>query len=346
MSDVSEISGFTAGPWDYDGGWQIVRRDNPILRVAFLPSDGGEDSPTGYLIAAAPAAPDMHAEVGRLRAKVEEQAAIIHGMQDGALVRDQGALIDRLRGEKEALSKRAIDATFWANQTGDKLADTRAELDKYKLAHDYWKSTCSCGAVGSEDCTPGGMPSGVQREGRGGGPGPLIHHGEGDPSATPDSIRPDRQDPETIARLRRENDELSQGVAELERRADASYAASEIGDLRARVAELEGARQAQCDDYNRLRREKEVMAAELAQERSSRAAWNKKVGHVLREKEALVEAINRGAQVGLPDFLDWLADRLVNVYSESPNIDFVHSCRDRAKWLRAALRSAAETKGT
>ena len=36
----------------------------------------------------------LEIEIARLRAKVEEQAAIIHGMQDGALVRDQGALID------------------------------------------------------------------------------------------------------------------------------------------------------------------------------------------------------------------------------------------------------------
>lgn len=42
-----------------------------------------------------------------------------------------------------------------------------------------------------------------------------------------------------IARLRQRNDELSQGIAELERRVDASYAASEIGHLLARVAELE-----------------------------------------------------------------------------------------------------------
>ena len=52
------------------------------------------------------------------------------------------------------------------------------------------------------------------------------------------------------------------------------------------------------------------------------------------------KACTCGAQINLPDFLDWLADRLVNVYGESPNVDFVHTCRDRAKALRAAIAKA------
>jgi hypothetical protein len=31
------------------------------------------------------------------------------------------------------------------------------------------------------------------------------------------------------------------------------------------------------------------------------------------------------------DFLNWLADRLVHVYGESPNVDFVHKLREIAK---------------
>lgn len=41
-----------------------------------------------------------------------------------------------------------------------------------------------------------------------------------------------------------------------------------------------------------------------------------------------------------PDFLDWIADRLVNVYGESPNIDFVLSLRKRAEMSRAAILKA------
>lgn len=61
------------------------------------------------------------------------------------------------------------------------------------------------------------------------------------------------------------------------------------------------------------------------------------------EADLLGEALGslkHGAQVNLPDFLDWLADRLVIVYGESPNVDFVHTCRDRAKLARAVLAKA------
>lgn len=36
----------------------------------------------------------------------------------------------------------------------------------------------------------------------------------------------------------------------------------------------------------------------------------------------------------LPDFLDWIGDRLANHYKENPNIDFVQGCHRRAKALR------------
>lgn len=36
------------------------------------------------------------------------------------------------------------------------------------------------------------------------------------------------------------------------------------------------------------------------------------------------------------DFLDWVADRLVNVYGENPNVDFVIELRKRASMSRAA----------
>ena len=55
---------------------------------------------------------------------------------------------------------------------------------------------------------------------------------------------------------------------------------------------------------------------------------------------ALVKACTEGSQVNLPDFMDWIADRLEHVYKESPNVDFVRTCRDRAKNVRAALSGA------
>lgn len=40
------------------------------------------------------------------------------------------------------------------------------------------------------------------------------------------------------------------------------------------------------------------------------------------------------------DFLDWIADRLVNVYGESENVDFVICLRRRAAKARAAIAKA------
>lgn len=54
----------------------------------------------------------------------------------------------------------------------------------------------------------------------------------------------------------------------------------------------------------------------------------------------LLEALTMGAQLNTPEFLDWLADRLVNVYSENPNIDFVLSLRARAEAGRKAISLA------
>lgn len=52
------------------------------------------------------------------------------------------------------------------------------------------------------------------------------------------------------------------------------------------------------------------------------------------------DAATCGAQVNLPDFLDWIADRLVHVHGDDPNVDFVVTCRDRARKLRAAIAKA------
>jgi hypothetical protein len=47
-----------------------------------------------------------------------------------------------------------------------------------------------------------------------------------------------------------------------------------------------------------------------------------------------------GPSLNLPEFLDWLADRLTNTYGESPEVDFVISLRERARLLRAAIARA------
>ena len=52
--------------------------------------------------------------------------------------------------------------------------------------------------------------------------------------------------------------------------------------------------------------------------------------------QSLADALEGGPTYG-PDFLEWIADRLVNVYGESDNVDFVLSLRLRAKQHRAAL---------
>ena len=57
----------------------------------------------------------------------------------------------------------------------------------------------------------------------------------------------------------------------------------------------------------------------------------------------LVEAIDKGAQVNTPEMMEWVADRLVFVYGESPNVDFVQSLRIRAERLRSALSKARST---
>lgn len=54
----------------------------------------------------------------------------------------------------------------------------------------------------------------------------------------------------------------------------------------------------------------------------------------------LVAAIDEGVQVSTPELMDWVADRLVLVYHESQNVDYVQSLRSRAKKLRLASSKA------
>lgn len=54
----------------------------------------------------------------------------------------------------------------------------------------------------------------------------------------------------------------------------------------------------------------------------------------------LLKTQTMGQSLNTPDFLDWHADRLVNVYGENPNTDFVLSLRERAAAGRAAIAKA------
>ena len=67
---------------------------------------------------------------------------------------------------------------------------------------------------------------------------------------------------------------------------------------------------------------------------------NKANARLIAAAPDLLQAWTTGSEINTPDFMDWIADRLVNVYGENPNIDFVQSLRYRAKLARAAIAKA------
>lgn len=54
----------------------------------------------------------------------------------------------------------------------------------------------------------------------------------------------------------------------------------------------------------------------------------------------LLRSQTMGQSLNTPDFLDWIAGRLVNEYGVSSNMDFVCSLRERASAGRAAIAKA------
>lgn len=54
----------------------------------------------------------------------------------------------------------------------------------------------------------------------------------------------------------------------------------------------------------------------------------------------LLDTLTQGAQMNMPDFLEWVAARLVNVHGEDPNVDYVQTLRHRAKLCREAIAKA------
>ncbi len=64
--------------------------------------------------------------------------------------------------------------------------------------------------------------------------------------------------------------------------------------------------------------------------------------HLFAAAPDLLEALTMGAQLNTPDLLDWVADRLVTAYGESPYVDFVVALRERAQAARAAIAKAKQ----
>ena len=70
--------------------------------------------------------------------------------------------------------------------------------------------------------------------------------------------------------------------------------------------------------------------------------WQKRDSntHLIAAAPELLEALTYGQTLNLPDMLDWVADRLVNVHGENGNLDFILSLRERAHIARAAIAKA------
>lgn len=57
---MSTETNFTPGPWEYDGGAQIVEAARPHMRVAFLPSDHAEYAASSHNARLISAAPELY----------------------------------------------------------------------------------------------------------------------------------------------------------------------------------------------------------------------------------------------------------------------------------------------
>ncbi len=57
----------------------------------------------------------------------------------------------------------------------------------------------------------------------------------------------------------------------------------------------------------------------------------------LRDRNALLAALDINPSVNTPETLDWVADRFVHVHGVDPNTDYVLSLRGRARAMRSAM---------
>jgi len=72
----------------------------------------------------------------------------------------------------------------------------------------------------------------------------------------------------------------------------------------------------------------------------ARAAWDEGFTAGLGAGDHLLAAHDPDANPSGPDFLEWIAARMVDVYGEDPNVDFVVALRRKAGVARAAIRKA------
>jgi hypothetical protein len=62
--------------------------------------------------------------------------------------------------------------------------------------------------------------------------------------------------------------------------------------------------------------------------------------HLIAAAPDLLRCQTMGAEANTPDFLDWIAARLVKHHGENPHVDFVLSLKERAAAGRAAIAKA------
>lgn len=107
---------------------------------------------------------------------------------------------------------------------------------------------------------------------------------------------------------------------------------NEFGDMRFYIAQADGAPHTpQLSDVATLIAETPSNEWQSIQEANAR---------LIAAAPELLAAQTMGAELNTPRFLDWVADRLVDVYGESPNVDFVQSLRARATAGRSAIAKA------
>lgn len=89
----------------------------------------------------------------------------------------------------------------------------------------------------------------------------------------------------------------------------------------------------------------EKLAAGMVSYRCVTETENKHDACLIAAAPELLKSLTDGATVDLPELLDWVADRMVHVYGENENIDFVLTLRHRASVCREAIAKAlGETK--
>ncbi len=93
-------------------------------------------------------------------------------------------------------------------------------------------------------------------------------------------------------------------------------------------------------DHGWLVVESQDEALYLQVEKGSGAKKHMADARLIAAAPDLLAAQTMGAEINTPDFLDWIAERLIHVHGESPHVDYVLSLRERAKAGRAALAKA------